>query len=269
MLLISFDGFRHDYIEKAKAAGKHLPNFDLMIAEGTKAKFVTNTFVTKTFPNHFTIATGMYEENHGVVSNILYDPVYKESVTLSDRNHGNEEKWWNNGTTDKAQAPEPIWMTNERVPRMLWTRRSGVYYWPGSEVAYHGERPHHWKPYNGSVTFTQRVDTMVDWFATEEDPINLGLLYFKEPDRTGHNHGPDSPEVMDKIEEMDGVLGHLFKRLEEHHLSDHVNVILTSDHGMVGLSPDRVITLDQHVNTSWYRLFGSSPAFHILPNEGI
>ena len=112
VILISFDGFRWDYMEKTET-----PNFDFIVKTGVEANYIKNAFVTKTFPNHFTIVTGLYEESHGIVANTMYDPVFKSWFHLDNT----ESRWWNGG--------EPIWVTNQKAGGT-----SGTVFWPGSNV---------------------------------------------------------------------------------------------------------------------------------------
>ena len=127
LLVVSFDGFRHDYLDKAKQAGKDTSNFDTLISNGVLAHHMKNAFITKTFPNHWTIATGMYEEHHGVIANEMHDPVFNETYHNS-ADQRRDSNWWNNGTT--GGGGEPIWFTNQKHHG----HRSGVMFWPGSQA---------------------------------------------------------------------------------------------------------------------------------------
>ena len=158
----------------------------------------------------------MYEETHGIVDNSMYDPVFDEKFHMGTK----DTKWWN--------GSEPIWCHVKR-----FNLKSGTYYWPGSESEVNGLRPDKWLRYSDHTPFRKRVDDVMDWFTN--DKLNFITLYFPEPDHTGHAHGPDSPEIVEKIKEMDGILGYLMAKLEEKKLKDKVNVIVTSDHGMFSI----------------------------------
>ena len=233
VLLVSFDGFRWDYIEKAHKRGISLPNFEYLIRNGVKANYSENVFITKTLPNHFTTVTGMFEESHGVVGNKMYDPFFGEYFDIKNKTQSHDPKWWNNG--DEKGGPEPIWVTNQKATDELLKRRSGVMMWPGNTVEIHGEYPYHSVEYNESISNRSRIDQVVDWFVTEENPINLGLLYFSEPDRTGHKYGPDSNQLFEMIEALDGHLGYMFDKFQDHKLLDDIDIIVTSDHGMTNV----------------------------------
>ncbi|XP_070567459.1 ectonucleotide pyrophosphatase/phosphodiesterase family member 5-like [Ptychodera flava] len=246
-LLISFDGFRWDYLQKVDT-----PNFDLLISNGSFVpKGILPTFITKTFPNHFTIATGLYEESHGMVANNMYDPELKEKFHIGDED-STSSKWWDVGA-------EPIWVTNQKHGGS-----SGVYYWPGSEAEIKGVRPDHYKKYSKTTSFKTRIDGVIDWF-TGDNPINLGLLYFNEPDHTGHQYGPDSDEILDVISMCDNTTGYLIQRLQEADLFDKINILITSDHGMTELTADHVIQLSDYINTDLFDLVDSGPVAAMNP----
>eukprot|EP00493_Phyllostaurus_siculus_P026089 UN26434 len=185
LLLISYDGFRYDYLDNVTT-----PNFDYLAEQGVKAPYINGTFITKTFPSHFTIATGLYEEDHGIVSNEMWDPVFKENFTMKTH----DAKWWNGG--------EPIWITTR-----LQGKRSATYFWPGSEAEIQGTRANNWKMYNKSVPFKDRVDQTISWL--RDDNVNMATLYFHEPDGTGHKYGPHATETRDMVVEMDTLLGYI------------------------------------------------------------
>ena len=258
LLVVSFDGFRHDYLDLAKQAGKKTPNFDSLIQNGVLAHHMKNAFITKTFPNHWTIATGLYEENHGVMANEMYDPVFNETFHNTPQQNM-ETKWWNNGTGDGGQ---PIWFTNQ----LQHDGRSGVAFWPGSQA--NGFLPFKYIPYQSSLPNKTRIDNIVEWFSTEINPINFGMMYFEEPDSIGHMLGPSSSRMMDMIEELDGVLGYLIEKLKEHHLFRTMNLLITSDHGMSDIYTDKIIILDDYVDPNLYTHSGSSPIWGIRPLPG-
>ncbi|XP_021367378.1 ectonucleotide pyrophosphatase/phosphodiesterase family member 5-like, partial [Mizuhopecten yessoensis] len=253
-LLISFDGFRWNYLNDNTST----PNFNKIIKNGvTATRGVVNAFITKTFPNHYSIVTGLYEESHGIVGNTMYDPLYKEVFHINNQKQVTESKWFDNGG-------EPVWVTNQRQANM---HRSGVMYWPGDAASVKGFLPYRYEVYNPDVTNKSRVDKVIDWF-TDEYPINLGLLYFEQPDTLGHEVGPDSPEMKKMIEALDEVVGYLLQKIEEHDLGD-LNVIITSDHGMSSTPKSKIIDLDKHISPLSYQIFSSNPIGSVLPNEGM
>lgn len=202
LILISFDGFRWDYLDKKVET----PNFDAIIRNGVKAKHLINTFVTKTFPNHYTIVTGLYEESHGIVGNNMYDPVFNETFYIGSSTYL-DSKWWKHG--------EPIWITNQKA----W-KKSAVVFWPGSEVK--GQTPTHFLQYDNTLPFKKRVDYLLAQLEGDDPPSFLAA-YFNEPDHTGHHAGPNSPELLKVIRRVDNVTGYLLESLRNRGLQDQVS----------------------------------------------
>ena len=263
LLIVSFDGFRHDYLEKVAKSGRKTPNFDKLRQEGVEAQHVKNRFITKTFPNHYSLVTGYHEESHGVTANEFYDQSTGRKFNFSV---DSDSTMWNNGT--KGGGAEPVWVTNEKAEHSaLFKKRSGCMMWPGCKAEIHGVRPTWWMAYNQTYPNKSRIDDVIKWFSSQDKPINLGLLYFSEPDHSGHEFGPESETILDLIVALDEVVGYLLSELEKHHLLHKMNLIITSDHGMVEV--DKVIELDKYLNSSLYTKYGGSPVYNIDPKPGM
>ncbi|XP_013379843.2 LOW QUALITY PROTEIN: ectonucleotide pyrophosphatase/phosphodiesterase family member 5-like [Lingula anatina] len=260
LLIVSYDGFRWNYLTRTQT-----PNFDYLIEKGVKAKWIKNVFPTVTFPNHYTIVTGLYPESHGIVGNTMYDPAFKENLYLetidTEEQSKNVEKWVSN------KINIPIWLENQKESSK---RHSGSIMWPLSEVPVDGQLPKKFVDYNQSTSTSlqDRIDTIVDWFLDEVEPINLGLLYYHEPDNAGHISGPESENVTNMISFLDSATGYLIEKLKAANLFDSINIILTSDHGMTAVSDERVIYLDKYANPMFYQLVGYGAFGNILPVEG-
>lgn len=248
VLVVSFDGFRWDYLYKVPT-----PHFHYIMKNGVHVNQVTNVFITKTYPNHYTLVTGLFAENHGIVANDMFDPILNKSFSLEHMDIY-DSKFWEEAT--------PIWITNQRAGHA-----SGAAMWPGTDVKIHDTFPTYYLPYNESVSFEDRVAKIIEWF-TAKDPINLGFLYWEEPDDTGHDVGPDSPLMGSVISDVDHKLGYLIKMLKRAKLWNNVNLIVTSDHGMTQCSKQRVIELDRYLDKEHYTLIDHSPVAAILPKEG-
>ena len=179
-ILISFDGFRAAYLDDQPVAA--LPNFHALAARGARGELVS-AFETKTFPNHWSLATGQFEETHGIVGNNMFDPVFNSTFSMANK----ELRWW---------GGEPIWKTVERQGK-----RAATFFWPGSEV--HGLMATDWMPYNGSVPFELRVDTVLQWLSKTADAPALVTLYFEEPDHSGHLYGPYGEETRAAVRRAD------------------------------------------------------------------
>lgn len=259
------DGFRHNYLDliSENEAG----NFTFMIKNGVKAKSIINVFPTVTYPNHFTMITGLYPESHGIVHNKFYDSVWNEYFLYNNKKDNVDPFWYDNGA-------EPIYVTNKKAGAF---RNSGSVVWPTGIGKVKGIGPD-WvipgKDAFSDITFTERVDYLISWFTDKKKPINLGLLYFPEPDELGHKTGAGSQNVTDFIKnELNDILGYLFTRLKEVNLFDDMNIILTSDHGMTNYTKDKAILLSDYLNSTWYKtgsqVFDNHLAVNIFPEQGL
>ncbi|XP_072218478.1 ectonucleotide pyrophosphatase/phosphodiesterase family member 5 isoform X2 [Leuresthes tenuis] len=250
LLLVSFDGFRWDYIDRVPT-----PNFRNIMEGGVKVEYVENAYITKTFPNHYSLVTGLYAETHGIVANEMYDPALNLSFSM-ETDSIYDSRWW-----DEAV---PLWVTIQKSGG-----RSGAAMWPGSDVKIHGMFPTQYLQYNASVSFETRVQRIIEWFsAPKDEALDFGVLYWEEPDESGHNLGPQSPLMDEVIAGIDEKLGFLMNELKKAGLYEKVNLIVTSDHGMAQLSPEKIIELDEYVDRDLYTWVDKSPVVGILPKEG-
>jgi len=241
VLLISFDGFRSDYIEKFDT-----PNFDSFIKTGVRAKGLIPVFVSKTFPNHYSIATGMYAENHGLIGNHFYDEKLDDSYTLSDRSKVQDPKFY---------GGEPIWVTAEKQGV-----KSASYFWVGSEAPIGGYYPSLWKKYEHNFPFESRIDSVVSWFSRPKQiRPQLCMLYFHEPDGTGHDNGPHSYETGQMVMHLDSLFGDLIQKLNQLPIKDQLNIIAVADHGMVEISSERTVSLSSITNMDAITQEGDGP----------
>lgn len=250
LLLVSFDGFRWDYIDRVPT-----PNFHKIMEDGVMVEQVENIYITKTFPNHYSLVTGLYAETHGIVANEMYDPSLNRSFSM-ETDSIYESRWW--------EEAVPLWVTIQKAGG-----RSGAAMWPGSDVKIHGMFPSQYLQYNASVSFETRVERIIEWFsAPKEEAVDFGVLYWEEPDESGHRLGPLSSSMDAVIAGIDEKLGFLINELKKAGLYEKVNLIVTSDHGMAQLSPDNIIELDEYVSRDLYTWVDKSPVVGILPKEG-
>ncbi len=238
LLLISFDGFRADYLTKTET-----PNFDRLIKNGVTAEGLIPIFPTKTFPNHYAIATGLYPENNGLIGNNMYDPEMDARYSMGNRDAVENPDWY---------LGEPIWNTVEKAGK-----KAGTMFWIGSEAPIQNMRPNHWKSYDGSIANEARIDTVVNWMTREQDPVDFGTLYFSFVDSQGHRYGPDSEEVIEAIKQADELVGYLMEKLES---NESINLMIVSDHGMIEVSPSRKVTLDDYIDVNKIEIISYSPA---------
>ena len=252
LILISMDGFRWDYTERTDT-----PNFDFLIEKGVRAQSLMPVFPTSTFPNHLSIATGLYPENHGIVSNTMYDEVFDAWYTIGEGSESVPESRWYEG--------EPIWVTAEKQGKVTAT-----YFWPGSEAEINGERPTYWYAYDPSTSNETIIDQLLAWLDLPEGerPVFM-TAYFNDANYWGHNLGPDGVGMESVIQGLDLDLGRLIAGLTARDLLDKVNIIVTADHGMVEIDRDRMIFLDDYIDLEDVTMAGWSPVAGIIPNEGL
>lgn len=250
VLLISIDGFMPEYFSKFET-----PALDRLASSGVVADYMIPVFPTKTFPNHYSIVTGLYTENTGVIANNMYDPVMDARFSLGNRDAVSNGEWY---------GGEPIWVTAENQGVSTATM-----FWPGSEAEINGVRPERWMPYDDDMPYMARVDTIISWLQVDDDTEPQFLtLYFSKVDSYGHRYGTESDSVRTAVSEVDGVIGYLLDEIERIGAGDEVNVIITSDHGMANLSPDRVIVLDDIIDMEDVTVIDWTPVAMIQPDEG-
>lgn len=250
LLLISIDGFRHDYWDLAE-----IPALNRLVDGGLKADSLLHGFPTKTFPTHYTLVTGRYPGTHGVVANSMWDPLRDARFSLGNRDAVGDGYWYSGG--------EPIWVTAENQGL-----RAGTFFWPGSEARIHGVRPSYWKPYSNDVPHRERVDTILEWLdkPAAERPTLL-TLYFSAVDSMGHRHGPRAEPVRDALIDVDQHLEILFDGLQERDLFDNMHIIVVSDHGMSWVDFDRYIMLDEYLDLGKVRVSDWGPAAQIWATD--
>ena len=249
LIVVSCDGFRWDYMNKTDT-----PNLDRLAANGVKADALIPSFPSKTFPNHYTIVTGLYPENHGIVSNTMYDSEFDATFSLGNRNEVQNGRWW---------GGEPIWVTAEKQGLKTLCN-----FWPGSEAEIKGIRPTYWTEYDGNIPNEERVDLVLKYLdKPKTDRPHFLTIYFSDPDDYGHMAGPDSSAINIAIEECDTRIGQLFNGLDQRDLLDKVNIIVLSDHGMAQLSRDRVVFLDDYLDPANLNILNWYPVLDIWCEE--
>lgn len=230
LILISIDGYRADYIARGLS-----PNLAALAAAGVRAQAMRSAFPTLTFPNHYTIVTGLTPDHHGIVNNRFVDPASGKKFVYNDPRTTTDPHWW---------GGEPLWVSVEKQGQ-----HAATIFWPGSDVDIDGMRPEHWLPFNGKMSPGARVDQALAWLdlpATERP--NFETLYFEQVDHAGHGHGPDSAEVDAALGQVDAALGRLIAGLKQRGIYDSANIVVVSDHGMTATSEDRIVVLDKIVD---------------------
>lgn len=247
LILISIDGFRWDYLQIHEA-----PTLKRLAAGGVHATRLTPSFPSKTFPNHYTLVTGLYPQNHGIVANWFWDPGIGEMFNMTKL----DEKWWAGG--------EPVWITAEKQGV-----RSACFFWPGCETPHRGVRPFRSLPFNKKLTAAQRVDGLLAWLDVPpaERPQFL-TLYFDHVDDAGHKYGPTAPETRAAVQEADAAIARLLAGLAARGLRESANLVIVSDHGMSENSPDRVIFFEDLMDINTVQVESNGPNGGVRPKPG-
>ena len=232
-ILISLDGFRADFLNLGLT-----PTLNTFIKSGVSPKYMLPSFPSVTFPNHFTLVTGLYPESHGIVGNQFWDPQLQEEFYYTDVKHSMQPKWW---------TGEPLWMTAETQGV-----RTAVHMWPGSEAHIGGIEPMYLDKFNETESLERKVDRMLGWIDLPDTDTRPQLIaaYVPDVDADGHLYGPNSTEIRNTISNVDDMLTLLVEGLYARNLTEIVNLIIVSDHGMATTSTSRMIQLDDIIDLS-------------------
>ena len=247
VVLVSFDGFRPDYLERF-----HTPAFDRLAARGLRAAGLISVFPSLTFPGHYSIATGLHPEAHGIVANRFYDPVRDDEFDYRERQDAQDGAWW---------GGEPIWVTAETQGMV-----AAAFFFPGTEADIGGLRPSHWRPYDGGVPNAARVEQVLDWLALPEAARpHLITLYFSLVDSAGHDLGPASADMLHSVEAADRLLGRLLDGIAALPHAERVALVVVSDHGMAAPDPERLTVLPEAADLSGVRPapMGAAMSLHV------
>lgn len=250
VVMLSLDGFRWDYQSKA-----HTPTLDSITQYGVKAEGLQPCFPSKTFPNHYSIATGLYPGNHELISNKFYAPDLKKYYNFRDRSTVENGKFYKG---------EPIWVTAE-AQRV----KSASFYWVGSEAKIKGYQPSYWKRYNHDFPYINRADTVINWLNKpyHERPKFI-TWYLDKADSDAHRHGPDSDKVKHTIAYLDSVLNYFTEQLKTLNIKDSINFIIVSDHGMQTVDTSKIVNVNNYIKPSWIdTIIGSNPFALLYPNK--
>lgn len=250
-VIISLDGFRWDYTQWYDT-----PFLDRMAEEGVEAALIPS-YPSKTFPNHYTLATGLFPDHHGIIGNKFINRATGKKFSLSNREVKHDAHYY---------GGEPIWLTAQRQGL-----RTAVFYWPGSDVAVQGKYPDKYFNYDQEprLTFGQRIDGILKQLRRPEAKRpQLIMAYFEQPDHNGHVYGPQAKQTRIAVMEIDKLISNLYERIQKLPISDNVNFIVVSDHGMTLTMPEKHIDARQYLKKEWYYdIEGDAPA-NIYVREG-
>lgn len=250
LVLISLDAFRWDY---CVLHPNETPRLRELIREGSSAQALIPVYPSNTFPNHYTIVTGLYPSHHGIINNDFFDPAEGRYFHYNIPGSAQDKRWWKG---------EPIWVT-----AIKQGKKAASAYWIGSEAEIAGVRPTFWRAYDPKVTFETRFNELARWLRlpTAERPAVI-TFYLEETNSIGHKFGPDSPELTAAIKLQDGRIGALVDLFK----SDGIpaNFVIVSDHGMTPISTHRVMLLDDFIDPASVQLDFFGPAAGLRPING-
>ncbi|NBY20905.1 alkaline phosphatase family protein [bacterium] len=249
VILISMDGFRADYWDKVET-----PRFHELMKQGVLASNLQPVFPSVTFVNHYSIVTGLYAENHGIVNNSMWDPKTDRKFEISDTKEVNRSDWWQG---------EPIWVTAEKQGL-----KTASMFWVGSSAEIGGYRPSYWFNYDASLPRAKRVKQVLDWLDYPQDKRpGFITLYFEDVDEAGHSYGPDSGQVKLAIQNLDSSLGELWDGIKTRGLQEKVTILIVSDHGMAKVDRKNRIRLNDYVKKSEAKVVGKGALSLVWPNS--
>lgn len=251
VVMVSIDGYRADYNALFSP-----PNLREIERAGVSAKSLRPVYPSKTFPNHYSISTGLLPAHHGIVSNEFYDPTLKASFAIADRAAVSDARWWQG---------EPLWTLAEKAGL-----RTASYMWVGSEPAIAGTHPNTYYRFSADASNADRVDRALAWLnLPAEVRPHLVMVYFSAVDTAAHRFGTGSAQVREAVRAVDEQIGRLRAGL---HAIPNVNLVVVSDHGMQDVDPAKVILLDENADVaallSKFRAYGRGPQMQLYLNEG-
>ncbi len=249
VILIAIDGFRADYFEKFSP-----PTLSKIAKEGVRAKWMTPSFPSKTFPNHYTVATGLYPAHHGIVENNILD--FGVAFSMGKREEVQNGRWW---------LGQPIWVTAEKQGQ-----RAAAMFFPGTEAKIDGIYSTYWTPYEHTYPNDKRVDNVLGWLDLPVDKRpTMFTMYFSDVDSAGHDFSPDAPETREAVLAVDKVISRLVDGLWQRKIYGKVNLIFFSDHGMAAVDKSRTAILDEYFDLALAQnILWTGEIVQIFPKDG-
>jgi predicted AlkP superfamily pyrophosphatase or phosphodiesterase len=248
-ILISIDGFRPDYLDRGVT-----PTLSALAASGVRAS-MRPSFPTKTFPNHYTLVTGLRPDRNGVVDNTMLDPdIPGVTFKMTDKLITADARWWNQAT--------PIWVSAERAGV-----RTATMFWPGSDTAIQGVRPSLWRQFDQSVPADARTDQLLQWLdAPPAERARFATLYFDDVDTAGHRFGPNAPELNTAAAKVDAAVGRLLGGLKARGIA--ANLVIVADHGMAATPETQKVFYDDLLPADAARTITLGAFLSLYPNPG-
>lgn len=248
VILVSLDGYRYDYTRLYEPE-----NLSRLIIDGVAAEALLPSYPSKTFPNHYTIATGMLPGSHGLVDNSFYDPVFDENYAINNRDAVQSAKWY---------AGTPIWVLAEQQGL-----RAASYFFVGTEAPIQGKHPSYYYPYSAEVSNLTRISKVFEWLSlpSEKRP-RLITLYFSDMDDVGHRYGPsNSGKIAQTLNKLDKELGALIEGVKSFDLDIHL--VFVSDHGMVDVPKGNLLDLDRIIEGVTGKVLNDGALAHVYLSD--
>jgi len=251
VLLLSIDGLRADMLDSGNS-----PNLSRLAREGVRSAGMRPSYPSLTFPNHYTLVTGLRPDHHGVVHNSMWADELG-NFRVGDIHAVRNASWWEQG--------EPIWVSVEKAGY-----KSATWSWPGSEAPIHGLQAQQRHPYDESVALPERMQLVLSWLQGAPDAVKPRLVaaYMEQVDKAGHKYGPDSPEYAAALRQVDAAIGLLIDGMAADGSLDNTNIIVVSDHGMATVKQDQVITPDDMVPPQIARVVSIGQSIGFTPQPG-
>ncbi|KAG5950984.1 hypothetical protein E4U53_004045 [Claviceps sorghi] len=264
-IILSLDGFRADFLHRGLT-----PRLSALVREGVSPPYMTPSFPSLTFPNHYTLATGLYPEAHGIVGNSFWDPDLQAEFYYTDPARSLDPKWW--------AAGEPFWVSAEKQGV-----RTAVHMWPGSEAPIQGIFASTVDKFNDKEALDSKVARILGFLdrpgpgpasappgqtaPAEDARPQLIAAYVPNVDADGHKYGPNSTEINSTIRSVDAMLDKLFRGLQARNLTDIVNLIVVSDHGMATTDTSRLLQFEDLVDPAAIQHTDGWPLYGLRPKN--
>ncbi|KAF1695900.1 alkaline phosphatase family protein [Pseudoxanthomonas daejeonensis] len=249
LLLVSIDGLRADALGRGDT-----PHLDRLAAGGVRAQWMRPSYPVLTFPNHYTLVTGLRPDHHGIVHNSMKDAQLGRFI-VADQDAGRVPGWWQG---------VPLWTSAEQAGIA-----TGVWAWPGASAPRDGLLPRYWHAFDAAVPLDTRVDEIAGWLQAADGPRpGLVAVYLENVDGAGHDHGPAAPETHAAIRAVDAALGALLARLDAAGLSDRTNVVVVSDHGMAEVPDGHYIAVEDMASMEEAEVVSIGQVIGLIPRTG-
>jgi len=227
VIIVSIDGFRNDYLERMTFT----KNLNKLSFKGNKAEFLKPSFPTTTFPNHYTLVTGLYPESHGIVANTFYDKELNKTFNIRDNELIKFPEWW---------GGSPIWVEAEKN-----NIKTAVCMWVGSNVVINGYSPSYVVEFNPHTTLDEKLKIVTKWLKLPKaQKPKLILVYLPEVDEAAHKYGVNSNEVNVSLKQVDKFVNKLYKKIHKKKYRNNTNLIILSDHGMADIKQNGLIYIE-------------------------